>query len=366
MKRIGICTLYTGYNCGSALQAFAIKNFLKKLNYDVDILKLAGSLIKGRDIRIKKAFITFFRMLLFSKNRKATIKSFGLLEKNQNEKMIEAFNLFYENRINPKFINYNNLKRVAKTDYYTSFICGSDQIWNSTAFYVDPFYYLKFAPSKKRVAYAPSFGREYIPNYNKKIITKYIEEMKAISIRETTGKRIIFDLTGKNVPTMPDPTMLLKKDEWIKLLNLKEKNNQKYVFAYFLNEPSDTAKKMLKKISSNHKILYFNSTNDYGTSVTGGPVEFLEYLLGSEMVITDSFHGVAFSINFHKQFYVFDRNYVTENQSTRIQSLLEMFNLKDKFNSSEEITITADMFKHIDNKMLEEKEKAIKYLKDNL
>lgn len=369
MEKIGICTLYTGYNCGSALQAYATKNVLKNINYDADILKLSGSIISGRDVRLKKILITGIRMIFNSKDKKATFKSFGLNnKKNINEKTINSFDNFYNNYIEPKYFTYGQLKKEAKKDTYKDFICGSDQIWNSSTFYVDPFYYLKFAPKNKRVAYAPSFGRSYIPNYNKKIISKNISEMKSISIRETTGKDLIKKLTGKDVEVMIDPTLLLDKEDWKRILNLKNLDDKNYIFAYFLNQPNEKAKKMLNTISKkyNLEIIFFNNNFNNGKSIFGGPIEFLTYLLNARIVMTDSFHGTAFAVNFHKKFFVFDRNYYTETQSTRITSFLEIVKLKHIFNNDEDFKEEEYNFEIADEILNKERQKAINYLKNNL
>ena len=118
-KKIGICTLYTGYNYGSALQAFASKYLLNTLNYNSEIIKITGNIVKRRDIRIKKTIILFFRMCHFSKNKSNIVKSYFEHSKTDINKItIQKFDSFYENYINPKFISYHNLKKIAKKDEY--------------------------------------------------------------------------------------------------------------------------------------------------------------------------------------------------------------------------------------------------------
>ena len=76
MKKIGICTLFTGFNYGSALQAFATKELLRQLGYEGEIIKLSGSVVAGRDIRIKKMFLLGANLLLHLCDAKATIRSY--------------------------------------------------------------------------------------------------------------------------------------------------------------------------------------------------------------------------------------------------------------------------------------------------
>lgn len=366
-RKVGICTLYTGYNFGSALQAFASKTVIANLGFQPEIFKVSGSLVKGRDIRFKKLIILFTRMMLFSKNKFKVIKSFTGNNKSEiNKKTIDEFNDFYSLKLNPTVVSYKELKKISKTEEYHSFICGSDQIWNSTAFYVDPFYYLNFCPSNKRIAYAPSFGRTYIPKYNKNIIKKYISGIKNISVREDSGKEIVRDLLKKDVEVCLDPTLLLDKNEWKKYLKLN-KINRKYILCYFLNEPSKKARNFINKLSQKKDLDVISLNNSFfNTTIYGGPETFLSYLSSAEFVITDSFHGVAFSINFEKNFYVFDRQYITENQSTRIKSLLKIVDLNEVFECEEDLNNNYFDYKKINEKLNIERKKSKDFLEKSI
>lgn len=365
-KRIGICTLYTGYNYGSALQAYALKRYTESLGFQSDIIKMSGSIINGRDFRIKKAFITIFRMFLYSNNKKSVIKSFSQNSKNiLNSKTIQLFDCFYEKSISPVIISYKKLKKTASTDLYSYFICGSDQIWNSTAFYVDPFYYLNFSPNSKKIAYAPSFGRDFIPDYNKKKISKYLLEFPFLSIRENSGKDIIRNLINKDADVCLDPTFLISMDEWIGYFNIK-KNNKKYILVYFLNEPSTNARNFIKQLSIINSLSVINIGNGIDNDTFAGPIEFLEYIYNASYIVTDSFHGVALSIIFKKDFWVFDRKYKTENQSTRIKNILQKLNLGSRFEPDNKIMKESINYKDVTLLLDKEITFSKKYLKNAL
>lgn len=162
INKIGIATVYTGYNYGSALQAFATTRIISSLGMTAALLKLHGSLIAGRDIRAKKLFTVVVRSLCHSGGIKS-LKNYGKsMSKNLQKESIRLFDTFTEQNLRPIEMSYTELKKRAYTDEYTAFLCGSDQVWNSAVFYVDPFYYLQFAPKDKRIAFAPSFGRDYV------------------------------------------------------------------------------------------------------------------------------------------------------------------------------------------------------------
>lgn len=93
---------------------------------------------------------------------------------------------------------------------------GSDQIWNSSTLYVDPLYYLRFAPKQKRVALSPSFGRNFIADYNKNKMKKWINDYPYLSVREDSGVKLIKELTGLEAQHLLDPTLIINSEEWRK------------------------------------------------------------------------------------------------------------------------------------------------------
>ena len=335
MEKIGICTIYTGYNYGSSLQAYAVKYIVNKIGYVPEVFKLSGSLKKGRDIRLNKLFVICIRSLLHYKAGKKNISSYhSSINAIFSDKTIKLFQAFYRNNIAATVIGYRKLKRKSHNDDYVAFICGSDQIWNATAMYIDPFYYLSFAPEYKRIAFAPSLGKDKIPDYNQKIIANKISRIPHLSIREDKGKEIIKDLIGRDPVVLIDPTMVLTKEEWKKEFHLREED-KRYALAYFLDNPSDNATEIIESIRDDGLEILFLPYSAKETDWNGsdvGPIEFIQLILNAEVVLTDSFHGTAFAINFNKKFYSFSRMYGSaENQSSRLLSLLNMLKLTDRF-----------------------------------
>mgnify|MGYP002524533490 CR=1 FL=1 len=367
MKKIGICTVYTGYNYGSALQAFAIKELVKRKGYVPVVFKLKGSIVRGRDFRLKKFISIAFRSIFHFKEARKIKKSYiSLYNKNLTQESKNRFDDFYKNQIDPSFISYGRIKKISESNDYLCFFCGSDQIWNSTSLYVDPFYYLRFAPKAKRVAYAPSFGKSYIPQYNVKIIKKYVSGIDKLSVREETGKQIIFDLLGKKCDVLFDPTLQLTGEEWGKLFNLKNIVDSKYIVAYFLDQPSDLSIKMIKDYSIKHncKVIILPYKEEFLDGVScysAGPVEFLSIINFADCIFTDSFHGTAFSVNFNKNFYTFSRNYGSAyNQGDRIGSFLSKVGLESRLNA-EKIQKSIDYVK-VNEVLKTERTKSALYL----
>ena len=197
--------------------------------------------------------------------------------------------------------------------------------------------YLRFAPKDKRVAYAPSLGRNFIPGYNKKTLKRFINDMPCLSVREDEGHRLIKELTGRDALVVADPTLLLNSTDWDKLkIDIEIPEN--YVLCYFLDTPSDDVKANICKYASQsgNDIVVLGKLNDlnYPQDRThypaAGPGEFLFLISKANMVITDSYHGMLFSIIYHKKFWSVERAYTQFDQSSRQQTVLSRFDLEER------------------------------------
>lgn len=374
MKNVGISTVFTGYNYGSSLQAYATKHILNSLGYTGELFKLSGSLVKGRDIRLKKLYFLAINAFLNYKYAKKSISAYSQsISANYSDETKKLFENFINNYLNPTVVSWKELKRKAFSDEYVAFISGSDQIWNADTLFVDPFYYLKYAPEYKRIAYAPSFGRTEIPEYNKKRITNYISKIPFLSVREESGALIIKKLLNRTADVLVDPTLALNSLEWKEAFNLKEREGQRYLLAYFLNEPSKDTKTNIRKLANNNGLriigipYIFENDNFIDELYTAGPIEFLNLINNASIVCTDSFHGTAFSLNFGKPFFVFERNYGKASaQSTRIISLLEKTETLHRYCINGEIINTEIDFNKVFTVLNEERGKSINYLLNSL
>lgn len=379
MKKIGIATVHTGFNYGSCLQAYAGQTYLSSLGYEAELLWYKDGLVKGRDIRIKKligmGMRTIWRPKLFKKTF-LTYKS--SLKKEINQETKEYFLEFQKKNLKVKKCNWRELKQYARDLNTLACVCGSDQIWNATNVYIDPIFYLRFAPKYKRVAYAPSFGKNEIPDYNKNIIKNYISDFDYISVREEQGTKIVKELINRDVPAVVDPTLLLNKEQWCKCINKEMDLPKDYILVYFLDKPTITALSYIEKLEKELQIPIIAIPYKYEelskfknlNYKNAGPEQFLNLIKKARFVCTDSFHGMAFSANFNIPFYIFQRDYGTAtDQSSRIVSLLEKLNLNDRFVYEVKETslnnFKLDINFDVPNKRLyEEREKSEIYFKN--
>lgn len=373
MKKIAIVTLNGYFNYGNRLQNYALQETIKDLGFSVETIINEDA--NHSEIALKDRMKNLTSFPIAEIYNKIKIKI--LLEMNNKEltksKEIRTkiFKEFTHDCINETSYTISQ-KKIPQhlSDKYDYFITGSDQVWNPNYNYGSPINFLTFAEKKKRIAYSPSFGvseieTEYIKNYK-----KWISGIYKLSVREDDGARIIKELTGREAPVLVDPTLLLTKEKWLSIS--KTANNKpkvKYLLTYFLGGIPKVHKQQIDNISKKYDLETINLGDiEEKETYRTGPREFIDYINSCSVFCTDSFHGVAFSILMKKPFIVYDRMGGSLSMFSRINTLLEIFNLNSRKNGN--LDINEDVF-DIDysnvSYILEiEHKKAMDYLKDAL
>lgn len=375
MKKIAILTLNGYKNYGNRLQNYALQEVLKKYNFHVDTIinepvKLKRSLkskIFEHIMKIKKNNLKNIfhkvksKLWLFIKGKQVISLDF------EREVIFKDFSFNYLSETKQNNLNFEKFL-LTNIKNYSFYIIGSDQVWNPTSVCGSSFYFAGFAPKKKRIAYAPSFGVSTIPEEFKENYKKWLNDMKHISVREEEGSKIIKDLTGRDVPVHVDPTLLLTKEKWLTIKKpASNKPNEKYMVTYFLGGVPQEYKNQIKKIAkdNNLKVINLGDIKEKETYITG-PSEFVDYISSCNIICTDSFHGTVFSILFEKPFIVYERIGGTSMYS-RIETLLDMFNLREREIKNIK---TNDVFyidySHVPKILEKERKKAFDYLKKAL
>ena len=381
MKKIGILThYYQNKNIGGILQAYALVSFLQSRGYNAEQISFNFRIydkqslsikqkLFPKHITVKEKFIYYLHKLKHILVRCILKDKFAI----QNRK----FKLFAEN-IDHSPIIYNNLNIKSANEHYDKFIIGSDQVWNSD-FLPHSAYYGEFAAADKKViSYASSSNVKKFPIEAEKLFVHKLQRLNAISVREKTLKEYIESVAKRKAEVVLDPTFLLSPEEWLKIANLEIIPNKKYIFCYFLGGACKWHRQIVQAYAEkyNYEIIhlpYIMQTVRSADSILKGqgrydigPKEFITLINNAECIFTDSFHGLAFSINFGKNFYVFNRD--DENgvnsMNARITDTLEMFSLTKRHIKNKNMILNN---KPIDftnaHKVLEqEKQKSISWL----
>ena len=338
--KIGIATYFKIKNYGSALQAFALRKFLMQQGYSALFLNVKEQKpINDLFHKLYVGTVTLFKCAFNASARKTQAEIKALKKKTTeviSKNTAELFSNFEQEFLPSINIGRLELKKMAKSDEFGAFICGSDQIWSPLSPHLSGFKFLSFAPKEKRIAFSPSFGVSKIPSYNESFVKKSLMKIDDISVREFDGAKIIKELTGKDALVTIDPTMLLTGEEWRNIY--KEHSvltpDEKYILCYFFDEPDE---KDVLKITEfarlkNLKIKVLSCSNKFliengAELIDAGPMEFLALTDNAEYVFTNSFHGSVFSVLFEKKFIAFARNHSdTVKQTSRIETLLKRVN----------------------------------------
>lgn len=375
MKKIAIVNRTNYLNYGSVLQSYALLKTIENLGYECEIIWEKGSVNENYDFRIHKIIISFIRLLLHPSliKRNRTIASAIKESPVDSEKKI-LFSEFLEKEIKRRNFNHFSYNFGLVSKKYDKFVCGSDQVWCSTSLYVDPLMYLRFAQKKKRVAYAPSIGRSYIPQYNSHIMKKYISQIPFVSIREFDAAVLVKNLIKRDIPVVADPSLLIDSKNWLSISN-KVDTPKDYLLCYFISTPSEKTQEEIycfsrnknkTIVSLNSKLMFIeNKINVIYPNC--GPKEFIEYIYKSTCVMTDSYHGMLFSLIFNKQFYSIEREYEGYDQSSRQLSLLKYLSLEENYIKKGCVILENNIDYNNVNKLLTDfKEKSLLYLKQAL
>ena len=234
---------------------------------------------------------------------------------------------------------YKNIEKI--NDKYDIFITGSDQVWNYSSSGFDKNYFFQFSKNKyKKRSYAASFGFKELPEKYKEEYYSLLKDFNNFSVREESGQRIIKQLLGENAKIDLDPTLLISGSQWSELCDTNRKDimglrEKKYVLVYMISENMEIlnlSKKLAKK--NDAKVIYINDRwkNRKGV-INVKKISIEEWLFlfkNASYIITNSFHGVAFSINMNKQFLVVE-NKDLKKSSTRIESLLKETQLENRY-----------------------------------
>lgn len=346
-KKIGIITITVGeilnkYNYGNKLQNYAMQAQLKELGYDSEtiiyepIIPDYTKKMQENSTKYKFEFCQFIDDLIRVIKRKVLRKRIDFLSELRTKKFKE----FNEKNIKfspHKYKHSDNLNELVKQ--YDLFVAGSDQIWNPYYEGYNSFYFMDFAPENRRITYAPSFGVSVIPDEIKAAYKERLSSLKYLSIREDIGKELLKREFGLDAQFVCDPVFLLDKDEWIKICS-KRNIKEKYIAVYLLGKKSLETKKQILKISKELNIKVIDIyTWDNPNSQFAGPNEFLSLIYNCEFLITDSFHGTAFSIIFDKPVIIVDRNASNKKSqykmNSRIDSILRLVNLDERIKIEE-------------------------------
>ena len=322
--KVSVVTLHAVSNYGSLLQTYATQKVLEQIGCQAEIV----------DYRRKPVLPKTVKQILTDPEYDPVMKLKLILIKPSGNKAKRVKDSFLNRYVHLTKQLYTAdedfLKYPIEADVYCT---GSDQVWN-TGWHGEipaPFF-LGFVPDdKKKIAFSASIGKEELEEWEKPGIREYLKRYAAISVREKSAVGIIRSLDAQlNAVQVLDPTLAADPEIWQKLASPERVVKEKYVLIYQLSGHEYLGKYAQELAKKKHlKLIRICTRYDSLLSIGHGIVlprveDFLALFRDAEYIVTNSFHGTAFSLIFHKQLVdIYPKLY-----STRLASILELTGLQ--------------------------------------
>lgn len=362
--KVAILTRHAIANYGSLLQAFATEEIFRDLNTTPVIVDY----IRPDETPENTTKVLLSKSQRWNKN--ALTKAIYYIVQHPDHVIYgKKFRKFQKQWLSLTKRTYSSGEELKKSKLTADIFCtGSDQVWgNIGTDRYDPVYFLDFVSEpRKKISLAASLGYSELPDDLIQFYKKALDSYSEITVREQSAFSLFTGITNTTIHQVLDPTLLYERKRWEKKTErIKAKN---YVLLYQLNANKEMDKYAAEFAKRAHKILIRVSPELHNFARPGkfcylpSPGKFLSLIKNADYMITDSFHGTAFAINFNTQFIdVFPKE-----KSTRNRSILELTGLMDRvltdYNDFSFIDNKID-FKRVNQLIDEERKKSLDIIK---
>ncbi len=302
--KIALITIHWANNYGASLQVFATVKALSKYG-DVSVI----------DYRNSYTSKSMTRLRLGSKPRDILRLGKDLLRLFPRYRVIKKFENFNYTYLNltPQMENDEDFKKLAKE--YDLFVSGSDQIWNPKIVnengLLDTRYFLDFVIEKKRISYASSIGTYQFKENEIAQVVSLLNHYDFLSVREKDSSQYLSNLLNREVSHVLDPTLLHTKNEWLQFFDIQDNKEEKSYILVYASKKDSLLKQVVEEVTKQLDIRVITIDQDPFSNFKNnrhikdaGPDEFIKLFAQAGFIITNSFHGTCFSINFNIPFII--------------------------------------------------------------
>lgn len=315
--KIGLVTPFDNRNFGNRLQNYALQQVL--LQYADEVVT----------IKNKPCLPGFFQRLRRGSLLAESVWVNRFVGERRKAKLLQ-FNREYLTVTRNRYW-YNRPCTVLKPQDCCDWYCvGSDQIWNPDLDRESGFNFLTFATRERTFSYAASFGVPRIPREKKAAVAEGLNHIRNLSVREEVGKQIVEELTTRqDVQILPDPTLLLSREEWNAIRKAPEKPlPERYLLSCFLGNLSPERSAQIHSRAAQWNLEVVSPMDPASPYYEIGPGEFLYLLSHASFVCTDSFHAGVFSFLFKRPLAIFSREGEGSTMESRLDTLVKTYHLE--------------------------------------
>ena len=330
--KVGLITFHFVSNHGGVLQCFASQTFLEREGYEVEIIDYRPSYHVVRYSAHKNPFQyarwywkrfktkSFFRQVVLTTRSFARCVYLNL--KGTDKETAKQFNIFIENKLKltKRYKTYKELQM--DPPHCDAYVCGSDQLWNPEVldYDFDPAYFLSFGNANiPHISYAVSTGRA-LSNEEQLKVKELCKGLSAVSLREYNEQ--IIKTIEKDVHVCIDPTLLLDEMDYASI-EADNEEPEPYIFVYGFENSEEIHKALIAAKKMYHCKIINGSPHRIHLKVDAlklrdyGPDKFLTLIKNAQCIVTNSFHGTAFSI-------IYKKNFITVSHSSRGGRMIEL------------------------------------------
>lgn len=301
-RRVGIVTINDDTNYGNRLQNFALQEAIRSLGCEPETLvnrppAWDRALLAPRmahEIRHDVAGLA----------RRAVART-GLRVDRQDAHAPAflgtrraAIGEFARTRIDSSPHGFSEMPAAYWADRYECAVAGSDQVWNPTYRRAQGIDFLDFVSEPRRIAYAASFGVDEVPGFLRARYRDWLRAIPHLSVRESSGRRIVADLTGRDVPVVLDPTLLVERSVWDRLTARRAPIvGGPYAVRFFLGRPTPAQDAWVRRHAGDAALRVVDLHDlDHEAFADVDPTGFVAAIAGADVVYTDSFHAGIFAL----------------------------------------------------------------------
>lgn len=355
-------TFHHEYNFGAMLQAYALITYLQTLGHDVRAIDYRAPYSPKHDVDFrwvpeKYDFLGLKQLYRILKYPANTLE----------QKRRDAFESFFKKNIDATDVKYHSILELKNNPPIADlYVAGSDQIWN-TKFPngTDASFYLDFGTPSRKISYAASIATETIDDDKVSFVKGHLSNFDAISVRELSAQSLLKSY-GFESCVVVDPVFLLDKTHWEDFCD-KEFANERYVLVYDFEPRGTHVSRIAKRLScllgsKIYSVGPFRNSSADKSFVDVGPDVFLSLVKNAQCVISNSFHGTAFSMVFGKSFFVIDRE---DGLNIRMHDLLRRYGLLNRLvnsDSTNELLLEKINYKSIEKLLVQDIEKSKSFL----
>lgn len=321
--KISIITMHAARNYGAVLQTYALQEYMEHNGHMVEIVDYRrwNQTLLGYILNVNKKYqsniitrIVFIIRTIIPK-MKTTI----------------LFSKFVKKRLHLSQFQIKSSKQIELIPSADIYCVGSDQVWNPIANSGLDCMYFWAGVNGRKISYASSIGVLNVDDEVKAAYRNYLSDFSSVSVREQTSVDLLNECEI-DATCVLDPAFLLDKDGWRDFCSGYAKESDSYLLVYYFGNAQSimqTAKRIAKDKGLRIKRIAvgfekYNEDDEIERFIT--PERFIALFLDASFVITNSFHGTVFSINFEKEFLSYP---VTENNA-RFMNILALFGLENR------------------------------------